>query len=58
MVNLITVQVLQQKLAAAEKIVLIDVREAFEHNEFNIGGKLIPCKVFLKTSRLFQKIYP
>lgn len=27
---------------AGEKINLIDVREQFEHADFNIGGKLIP----------------
>ncbi|MBI2729738.1 MAG: rhodanese-like domain-containing protein [Sphingobacteriales bacterium] len=33
---------LQQKLRKKEEIVLIDVREQYEHEAFNIGGTLIP----------------
>ncbi len=33
---------LKEKLQLAESIVLIDVRESFEHDDFNIGGTLIP----------------
>ena len=33
---------LHRKLQAGEKIVLVDVREPYEHEEFNIGGQLIP----------------
>lgn len=38
----ITVTQLKDKLDADENLVLIDVREPYEHEEFNIGGKLIP----------------
>ena len=38
----ITVQELRQKLESGEKFVLIDVREPWEHQDFNIGGQLIP----------------
>lgn len=38
----LTVNELKARLEAGEKIRLIDVREPDEHNEFNIGGTLIP----------------
>jgi len=37
----ITVQELKNKLDNSEKFVFIDVREAYEHQEFNIGGDLV-----------------
>lgn len=39
-----TIQVaeLQQKINNGEQVHLVDVRESFEHNEFNIGGILLP----------------
>ena len=40
----ITPNELRRKLSNKEDIVLIDVREPFEHDEFNIGGTLIPIK--------------
>jgi rhodanese-related sulfurtransferase len=33
---------LNQKLKNGEKLHLVDVRETFEHDEFNIGGILLP----------------
>jgi len=42
MLNEITVTELKQKIEAGENITLIDVREPYEHEEFNIGGLLIP----------------
>jgi rhodanese-related sulfurtransferase len=33
---------LNQKLQNGEKVHLVDVRESFEHDEFNIGGILLP----------------
>ena len=33
---------LQEMLSKGEPIHLIDVREGYEHTDFNIGGKLIP----------------
>lgn len=38
----INVKALKQKIDSSEKIALIDVRESYEHEEFNIGGTLIP----------------
>lgn len=38
----ITVNELKQRLDAGEKIHLLDVREAHENAEFNIGGTLLP----------------
>jgi rhodanese-related sulfurtransferase len=39
----ITVQELKNRMDAGENsFVLIDVREPYEHNEFNIGGQLVP----------------
>jgi rhodanese-related sulfurtransferase len=39
-----TIQVaeLNQKLQNGEKVHLVDVRESYEHDEFNIGGILLP----------------
>ncbi len=37
----ITVQELKNKLDNSEKFIFIDVREAYEHQEFNIGGDLL-----------------
>lgn len=38
----ITVQQLKEKMDNKESFVLIDVREPWENEEFNIGGELIP----------------
>jgi len=38
----INVHQLKEKLERGEKVILIDVREPHEHEEFNIGGELIP----------------
>ncbi len=38
----ITATELKKKLDAGDNITLIDVREPYEHEEFNIGGLLIP----------------
>ncbi|WP_126970683.1 rhodanese-like domain-containing protein [Gynurincola endophyticus] len=38
----ITVEELKARLDAGENVVLVDVREAGEHEEFNIGGVLHP----------------
>ena len=45
----ITVQELRQKLDAGENIVLIDVREPWEYEEFNLGGKLVPVGTLMNT---------
>ena len=38
----ISVNELRQRLDRGERIRLVDVREAYEHDEFNIGGELMP----------------
>ena len=38
----ITVEELKERLDKGEELNLIDVRELYEHEEVNIGGKLIP----------------
>lgn len=38
----ITASELKDKLESGEDIILLDVRETYEHEEFNIGGTLIP----------------
>lgn len=40
----ITVQELKKRLADKDDFILIDVREPYEHEEFNVGGNLIPMK--------------
>jgi rhodanese-related sulfurtransferase len=40
--QLITVSELKERLARGESPNLVDVREPGEHEEFNIGGQLIP----------------
>ncbi|HEY0434242.1 MAG TPA: rhodanese-like domain-containing protein [Chitinophagaceae bacterium] len=38
----ITVEELKNRIDAGEELHLVDVREPFEHEEFNIGGVLLP----------------
>ncbi|HTQ64003.1 MAG TPA: rhodanese-like domain-containing protein [Puia sp.] len=38
----ITVEQLKMRMDSGESLQLIDVREPYEHNDFNIGGILIP----------------
>lgn len=38
----ITIKELKEKIDNEEEFILIDVREEYEHEEFNVGGKLIP----------------
>ena len=38
----ITPEELKERIDKGEKLYLIDVREEYENEEFNIGGKLIP----------------
>lgn len=45
----VTAQELRQKLASGEKIVLIDVREPWENEAFNIGGQLMPIGALMNT---------
>ena len=45
----ITAAELQQRIKADEQLMLIDVREDFEHDHFNIGGMLIPMGTILEN---------
>lgn len=38
----ITAQELKERISKGENLNLIDVREQWEHDEFNMGGTLIP----------------
>lgn len=38
----ITAEELKQRLDSGEKLNIVDVREPHEHEEFNIGGTLLP----------------
>jgi rhodanese-related sulfurtransferase len=40
--QLITVSELKERISKGEKLNIVDVREPSEHEEFNIGGRLIP----------------
>ncbi len=42
----INVAELKKKIEGGEEFILIDVREPYEHQEFNIGGQLIPMGNF------------
>jgi adenylyltransferase/sulfurtransferase len=45
--NLISAVQLKEKIKSNESIYLIDVREVWEHNDFNIGGFNVPLQQFL-----------
>jgi rhodanese-related sulfurtransferase len=51
----ITVQELRQKLEAGEQFVFIDVREPWEHEEFNIKAQLIPLGTFASQIEAFEE---
>src|SRR5437588_12068940 len=46
---------LLQKLQKQEDLQLIDVREAHEHEQFNIGGRLIPLDEIMKSAATIPK---
>lgn len=46
----ITAAELRDKMDKAEDFQLIDVREDFEHEDFNLGGKLIPLHAITQHS--------
>ena len=54
----IDVQQLKEKIKQQEKFQLIDVREEFEHNEFNIGGDWIQMKDLLKKPEKISTTLP
>src|SRR5215467_9264429 len=43
----ISVQELKTRLESGEKLNVIDVREEWEYDEFNIGAQNIPLSIFL-----------
>ena len=47
--NSITAIALKEKIDNGEEFQLIDVREPYEHEEFNIGGHLIPLNEIAPT---------
>ncbi len=54
----ISVPELQQKLATGEDIQLIDVRESWEHQAFNIGGTSIPLTSLFEHVTQIRKDRP
>ena len=56
--NSITATELHQKLSQGEELVLIDVREPFEHKHFNIGGLNIPLASIFENKIHFNKNLP
>jgi rhodanese-related sulfurtransferase len=49
---------LKEKLTNNDAVVLIDVREEYEHNEFNIGGTLIPMNTVFEQLEKIPKNKP
>jgi len=45
----ITAQELRSKLNSGDNVVLLDVREAWEHEDFNIGGQLMPVGTLMNS---------
>lgn len=54
----ISVKDLRDKIANKEDIDIIDVREAYEHEAFNIGGTLIPLPAIFENLQLIAKDKP
>jgi adenylyltransferase/sulfurtransferase len=51
----ITASELMQKLQGKEDILLLDVREEWEHTAFNIGGVLIPLSSIFENMDLIDR---
>ncbi len=49
---------LQQKIEAGDDMILIDVREPFEHELFNIGGLLIPLNNIFENLHQLKRDKP
>jgi rhodanese-related sulfurtransferase len=56
--NSISALELKEKLNNNEAFDLIDVREEFEHNDFNIGGTLIPMNTVFEQIEKIPKNKP
>lgn len=50
----ITPQELKSRIENQEQVVLIDVREPHEHDEFNLGGQNLPLGEIMDWSELLQ----
>ncbi len=46
------------KLLQQQLVFLVDVREPFEHEEFNIGGELIPLNEVISKAASIPKDHP
>ena len=56
--NQITPAVLRQWLDEDKKLLLIDVREPWEHQAYNIGGTLVPIGQIMRATTLLSKDVP
>lgn len=54
----ISVKELQQKIQDKKDFILVDVRELWEHADFNIGGILIPLDQLFDNIALIDKEKP
>ncbi len=51
----ITVEELKERKDNKENLIVIDVREEWEYDEFNIGGKLIPLATLPSGLEVYTK---
>ena len=58
MIEQISPTELKSKLEKGEEIILIDVREPFEHDEYNIGGELIPLGTLMDSIETLEAHKP
>lgn len=54
----VTVTELKMKIENGEDFQLIDVREPYEHAEFNIGGELIPLNEIAQHTEKISTVKP
>ena len=54
----ISVKELQEKINNKEDILLVDVREKWEHDAFNIGGTLISLNTLFENLELLSRDKP
>jgi adenylyltransferase/sulfurtransferase len=54
----ISIHELQQKLKDREDLLLVDVREPWEHDAFNIGGILIPLNTLIENIEKVDRVKP
>jgi len=57
-INQINRQELQRWQQQGKTFILIDVREPYEHEAFNIGGRLLPFSEFSVTDYQFEAEMP